>query len=63
MAGAHSPPSPLARRVLFIVCLAIAGSFVAGVHYVAVDLPLQKEQAALHASLNDNGVGTEDCVP
>jgi len=37
-----SAPSPLARLVLFIVCLSIAGSFVAGVHYVAVDLPEQQ---------------------
>jgi len=34
--------SPLARLVLFIVCLSIAGSFVAGLHYVAVDLPRQQ---------------------
>lgn len=33
--------SPLARLVLFVVCLAIAGSIVAGVHYYAVDLPAQ----------------------
>ena len=34
--------SPLARLVIFMVCLSIAGSVVAGVHYVAVDLPAQK---------------------
>ncbi|MFA5268747.1 MAG: hypothetical protein WC379_12325 [Methanoregula sp.] len=33
--------SPLARLVLMMVCLSIAGTFVAGVHYVAVDLPQQ----------------------
>lgn len=37
-----SARSPLARLVLFMVCLSIAGSFVAGVHYVAVDLPQQQ---------------------
>jgi hypothetical protein len=33
--------SPLGRLVLFIICLALAGSFVAGIHYYAVDLPQQ----------------------
>ncbi|PKL64709.1 MAG: hypothetical protein CVV32_06395 [Methanomicrobiales archaeon HGW-Methanomicrobiales-3] len=37
-----SKRSPLARLVLFMVCLAIAGSAGAGVHYYAVDLPVQK---------------------
>jgi len=34
--------SPLARLVLFFVCMALAGSFIAGMHYAAVDLPAQK---------------------
>lgn len=34
--------SPFARLVLFMTCLAIAGSVVAGAHYYAVDLPAQK---------------------
>jgi len=34
--------SPLARLVLFMICLSIAGAFVAGVHYLAIDLPQQK---------------------
>jgi hypothetical protein len=38
----ESPVSPLARLVLFIVCLSIAGSIAAGVHYFVVDLPEQK---------------------
>lgn len=33
--------SPLAGLVLFIVCLAIAGTCVAGVHYVVIDHPAQ----------------------
>lgn len=33
--------SPLAGLVLFIVCLAIAGTLVGGVHYFAIDLPQQ----------------------
>jgi hypothetical protein len=32
----------MARLVLFTVCLAVAGSILAGVHYYAVDLPQQK---------------------
>jgi hypothetical protein len=34
--------SPLARLVLFMVCLALAGSFIAGMHYFVVDLPQQQ---------------------
>lgn len=41
--------SPLARFVLFIICLSIAGVFVAGAHYYAIDLP---EQKALQAPQN-----------
>ena len=41
--------SPITRLVLFIVCLAIAGTFVAGVHYFAIDLP---QQNALQAPEN-----------
>jgi hypothetical protein len=43
-------PSPLARLVMFMICLAIAGSILAGAHYYAIDLPAQ--QAALHAPAN-----------
>ncbi len=41
-----SQESPLTRLVLFIVYLAMAGSFVAGLHYLAVDLPAQKNVVA-----------------
>jgi hypothetical protein len=34
--------SPLVRLVLFMICLSIAGSIVAGAHYYAVDLPQQQ---------------------
>lgn len=37
----EASPAPLARLVLFMVCLAIAGSVLAGAHYYAVDLPQQ----------------------
>jgi archaellum component FlaG (FlaF/FlaG flagellin family) len=41
MSASQTTPSPLARLVLFMVCLAIAGSVVAGIQYVAVDIPQQ----------------------
>jgi hypothetical protein len=49
-----SQPShqPLARLVLFMICLAIAGSAVAAVHYYAVDLPAQAALPAPHNGLS-----------
>lgn len=37
--------SPLSRLVLFMVCLSVAGSIIAGAHYYAVDLPEQNAQS------------------
>lgn len=37
--------SPLARLVLFMVCLSFAGAFLAGAHYYVIDLPQQKALA------------------
>lgn len=34
--------SPLARFVLFMVCLSIIGTFVSGMHYIAIDRPQQE---------------------
>ena len=34
--------SPLARLVLFLVCLSLVGAVAAGIHYFAIDLPQQK---------------------
>ena len=34
--------TPLARLVLFMVCLSIAGASVAGAHYYVIDMPQQK---------------------
>lgn len=45
--------SPLARLVLFMVCLSIAGTFIAGVHYAAVDLPQQQSVTAPTNSCRD----------
>ncbi len=42
----QSAKSPLARLVLFMVCLSVAGAFIAGVHYFAVDLPQQQNVQA-----------------
>jgi hypothetical protein len=55
----QSQKSPLARLVLFMVCLAIAGSFVAGMHYFAIDLPQQK---TLQAPKNTDGYACGICV-
>ena len=52
MADKESTQSPLARLVLFMVCLSVAGSIIAGVHYYAVDLP---EQNAVQVPSNGNG--------
>lgn len=46
-----SQQSPLARLIVFIACLAVLGSIIAGAHYYAVDLPQQKQ-----APPPDNGI-------
>lgn len=51
--------SPLASLVLFMVCLSIAGTVVAGAHYFAVDLPQQK---ALPAPANDFSPCEKSCA-
>lgn len=56
-----SERSPLARLVLFIVCLSIAGTVIAGMHYYAIDLPQQK---ALTAPANADRTDCEkSCDP
>lgn len=42
--------SPLARLVVFMVFLSVAGAFVAGVQYLAIEKPLQD---AVKPPLND----------
>ena len=49
----HTERSPLARLVLFMFCLSIAGSFLAGTHYAVIDRPQQ--EFASHPPLNGNG--------
>ncbi|MHB8164089.1 MAG: hypothetical protein ACYDDV_07030 [Methanoregula sp.] len=45
-----SERSPLARLVLFMICLSVAGSCFAGLHYAVVDRPAQL--LALHPPAN-----------
>jgi hypothetical protein len=52
-----SQTAPLTRLVLFMVCLSIAATFVAGTHYVLIDRP-QAEFAA-HPPSNSGG----SCYP
>jgi hypothetical protein len=40
--------SPLARLVLFMVCLSVAGSILAGGYWFAAGLPQQQEVQAPH---------------
>jgi archaellum component FlaG (FlaF/FlaG flagellin family) len=51
--------SPLARLVLFMVCLAVAGSITAGAHYYAIDIP---QQNALQAPENAGSSGTSCAI-
>jgi hypothetical protein len=52
----ESKRSPFAHLVLFMMCLAITGSVLAGAHYYAVDLPaqnnLQAPENALYSETN-----------
>ena len=49
----ESIQSPLARLVLFMVCLALVGSLVAGTHYILIDRPAQ--EYAAHPPSNYSG--------
>jgi hypothetical protein len=56
MTDIQSSLSPIALLVLLLVCLAITGSFLAGVHYYAIDLPRQQ---ALSRPPSNNGSGDD----
>lgn len=58
MADTQSGKTSLARLVLFIICLAVAGSILAGAHYYAIDLPQQNAVVAPANSPSDN---CQDC--
>ncbi|NMB77778.1 MAG: hypothetical protein GYA23_01630 [Methanomicrobiales archaeon] len=45
--------SPLAQLVLFMICLSLVGTFVAGAHYYVIDIPEQKAIAG-HPPANPN---------
>lgn len=60
MTGSRTESTPLARLVLFMICLSIAGAFVGGAHYYAVDLPQQKAVAG-HPPANANSDIAEKC--
>jgi len=49
--------SPLTRLVLFIICIAIAGTVVAGAHYYTIELPAQQ---SLQAPTNGDSC-TNEC--
>ena len=58
--------SPLARLVLFMVCLAVAGALVSGLHYIAVDVPAQKAASAPDnwgsSCMQECKKATENCI-
>jgi len=56
MSASENPP--LARLVLFMICLAALGSILAGAHYLAVDLPAQQNVP----SPENAGWGTASCT-
>lgn len=54
--------SPLHNLVLFLICLALFGTIVAGVHYAVIDLPIQQVYPApMNDKLNDPG-GCAKCI-
>ncbi|WP_292368281.1 hypothetical protein [Methanoregula sp. UBA64] len=55
----ESIKSPLARLVLFMICLSVVGLFMAGVQYYAVDLP---QQQSVHAPTNGCAYTHGDCT-
>jgi hypothetical protein len=59
MSASQPVHQPLARFVLFMICLAIAGSAIAVVHYGVVDLPAQ---ATLQAPRNALAPLPETCT-
>lgn len=60
MSSSPETRSPLAQLVLFMVCLSVAGTFVAGAHYYVIDIPEQKAIAG-HPPGNANGDTIEKC--
>jgi len=46
MRMSESTKSPLARLVLFMICVSVLGSIIAGAHYYTIDLPQQQSVQA-----------------
>ena len=63
MSAATTPGKALRALVLFMVCLSIAGTLVAGAHWFVVDKP---QQDALKNTAPENGVingfGCVECL-
>jgi hypothetical protein len=57
----NNPRSPLARLVLFMVCLSVAGSIVAGMHYAVVDIP-EQHAAACPPANGDTHTRSDECM-
>lgn len=53
------PGKPLTHLVLFMVCLSIAGGFVAGAHYYTIDLPQQMALQGPPYNSNTNSMGNK----
>ena len=60
MSEVQTERSPLARIVIIIVCLSVAGAFAAGAHWYLIDLPEQKALSA-QAPANPNTDLDEKC--
>lgn len=58
MPGTTPEKSPLARLVLFMFCLSIAATIVAGAHYAVIDLPRQN---AVQIPTNDASDLIKEC--
>ena len=53
-----SEQPPLARLVLFMICLAALGSILAGAHYLVLDIPAQQNVP----SPENSGWDTTSCT-
>jgi hypothetical protein len=56
MTATPQEKAPLARLIIFIVCLALAGSVAAGIYYLAIDLPGQDSAKVPQNSVNPDEV-------
>ena len=54
--------SPLSGLVLCMVCLAIAGSILAGAHYLIIERPAQEQSIAQPPHNGDSQRCTRSCI-